>query len=135
MARIALVGYEQIPSGGAEDIIKSLLPKIITSCRHEVVHTDIVESRRETSPIMLVRSMLLTHPDLIHYTNYRDQITRTNQDEAYLSEALKQSEIPILLTSASKKASELAERLGILFIDTNPQTLFNDYLSFLKKLS
>lgn len=133
MARIALVGYEQMPCGGGKDIITSLIPGIIKICKHEISHTDIVESRTQTDPAILVRRMLSTRPDLVHYTNYRDPKTRTHQDEKYLKEVLKQSpDLPILLTSADERAPNLAKRLGIFFIKTEPGIFVNDYMAFLR---
>lgn len=116
MARIALVGYKG-------EIVEYLIPKFIRELGHNLCYNKLVEDRNPTETTeSLVRKMLSTEPNFLHFADHRN-INETELDEEYIDQVLKQTKIPILLTSSyvnlsnnELSADQFAKRKGIFYL-------------------
>jgi len=133
MVNVAIVGYKEIPSGGFPDYV-SWFPQRLERFRGiHFCHVDVIGEKGNKSIAELVREMLDSKPDVLHYANYRDQHNKEKIDEQYLQEVRRQSQIPILLTSGRPEIEVLWHRLKI-------RTLvgvfnFNEYAALLEELA
>lgn len=134
MARAAIVGYREFPSGGGRDFI-AWLPGRISRLYPDIsfCHVDVVEDRNGKSIDKAVSEMLALEPDVLHYANFRDSLTGFGFDREYITLVQRLSRIPILLTTGHDRGEEIAAELMVYFLDVPFRV--DEYANRIRELS
>lgn len=136
MVNVAIVGYRRLPQSRGPDELIDFIPRELEDLENlHFCYVGIVEDMNGRDIDKLVKEMLDSNPDVLHYANYRDPYPPKQLfDETYIKEVQKQRyNLPILLTSSHHDAEEFAKRLGIhymVFIDD----LVQQYADKLKEI-
>ncbi len=134
MARAAIVGYREFPSGGGRDFI-AWLPGRVSSLYPDIsfCHADVVEDRNGKSIDKAVSEMLASRPEVLHYANFRDSLTGFGFDREYITLVQRLSRIPILLTTGHDRGERIAAELRVHFLDVPFR--IGEYVNRLRGLS
>ena len=132
--RVAVVGYKRFITINGEDGIIKWLPEALEGYfNFHFCYKDIVEERDQSKSIeALVKEMLNTNPDVLHYCNYRDTYNIKKIDEEYIKTTRKFSRVPVLLTSTHPDAQKIAKKYNAHYLPTPIR--INSYYKCIKKL-
>ena len=133
MPNIAMVGYSKLNSGHRGDLVE-WVPEFMEGesgihyCYVGVVDAPEADSER------IMRDILESGADVLHYANFRDPYRAKPFDEIFVESihALL-PEMPILITSALPKAQKLADRVEGVYMQVPFN--FEDYAEVLNKLA